>query len=74
MAVLKLNFKAMRWCWENGIRVLPKPIDNAGRILKIIVERNKNQELGEKTYTNSTVYSKINELYTYFFEKEKKEL
>ncbi len=63
------NFKAMRWCWENGIKVYPHPMTKDGGVLKIIISDNGNEKLGEKKYNKETVYSKINEIYSTLYNR-----
>lgn len=66
---MKINFKAMSWCWENGVKIFPHPITQNGSVLQIVISKNENEKLGEQRYTPQTVYKKINELYTSIYNK-----
>lgn len=61
--------KYATWCWENGIKIFPIPLNATGTVLKIAVEKNGKIKLGEEKYTNATVYDKIKELYKLIFTK-----
>ncbi|WP_299162782.1 hypothetical protein [uncultured Tenacibaculum sp.] len=69
---MELHFKAMKWCWNNGVKITPFPIISDGSILKIIVSKNGNETLGEQSYTSKEVFIKINELYLSIYEKNNK--
>jgi len=61
--------KAKSWCFRNGIRIYPHPLDAKGTRLKIIVEKRGKQKLGNKVYDNESIYNEMNDLYVYYFEK-----
>ena len=69
-----LNFRAMSWCWDNGVKFSPFPIVSNGSVLKIIQSKNGNETLGNERYTPDNVHEKINELYTAIYEKNNKDV
>lgn len=66
---MELNFNAMRWCWNNGVKIFPHPLMSDGSILKIVVSKNGDETIGTKKYNEKEVYKKIDELYTVFYKK-----
>ncbi len=64
-----LHFKAMQWCWDNGVKFSPFPMVSNGSILKIVKSENGNETLGKAKYTPDNVYLKINELYITIYNK-----
>ncbi|WP_233860872.1 hypothetical protein [Tenacibaculum piscium] len=64
------NFKAMSWCFENEIKIFPKPMISNGSVLKIVVSEKGNEKIGKDNYDNKEVYKKINELYTQIYNKK----
>lgn len=66
---MESHIKAKKWCWDNGIKIYPLPIVSNGSILKIIVNKNGNETLGEQKYDQNQVYEKIKELYSSIYEK-----
>lgn len=69
---MELDFKAMKWCWNNGITFTPFPLVSNGSVLKIAMNKNGNETLGEVNYTPAEVYNKINELYIAVYNKNNK--
>jgi hypothetical protein len=66
------NFKERKWCWENGIRIYPHPLNKNGTKLAIVIEKNGNETIGKGIYSDNDVYEKINELYLNLFKKHGK--
>ncbi|MBS9773829.1 MAG: hypothetical protein KGV59_01550 [Tenacibaculum sp.] len=62
--------KEFNWCISNGIRIYPKPLDNYGKRLKIVVENKGNPKEGTEIYNNKEVYTKIYELYRLIYNRE----
>ncbi|PKH52893.1 hypothetical protein CXF68_20285 [Tenacibaculum sp. Bg11-29] len=69
-----LNFRAMRWCWDNGVKFSPFPVVSNGSVLKIIQSKNGNETLGTEQYTPDNIYKKINELYTAIYERNNQDV
>lgn len=57
------NIKAKKWCWDNDIKICPKPMVRDGSIVKILISNKGEEKVGKDTYSNKEVYKKINELY-----------
>ncbi|MCG8762937.1 hypothetical protein G1K46_09360 [Tenacibaculum finnmarkense] len=64
------NINAKRWCWNNGIKIFPKPMVSNGSVLKIVISNNGVEKIGKDNYDNKEVYKKINELYTQIYNKK----
>ncbi len=64
--------KEFNWCLANGIRIYPKPLDNYGKLLKIVVENKGNQKEGTEIYNNDNIYPKIFDLYKLIYDRENK--
>ncbi len=62
--------KAKRYCWDNGIKITPIPLNNQGTLLKICIDNKGRKKIGEKIYDNNDVYTKINELYMSIYNKQ----
>ena len=68
----KLYDKYFSWCVDNGITIYPKPYTPNGSVLKIVVNNNGREKIGEEKYTNDSIYEKIKELYRDIFNKYNK--
>ena len=68
---MTLNINAMRWCWSNGIKIYPHPLLSNGTVLKVMINNNGNERLGNERFTPKTIYKKINELYTELYNNHK---
>ena len=69
---MEKNFKERKWCWENGIRIYPHPLNKNGTKLAIIIENNGDEIIGKGIYSDKNVYEKINDLYLKLFKKHAK--
>lgn len=65
--------KYSSWCFENGIKIIPIPLNTTGTVLKIGIEKKGKIKLGEEKYTQATIYDKIKELYKTIFIKNNPE-
>lgn len=68
----ELIFNATRWCQSKGILIYPHPLDSMGVRLKIIVEKEGNKTLGKNEYNKHNAYDKINDLYIFYYERDRK--
>ena len=66
------NIKAKQWCWANGIKISPFPINSTGSHMKINIVKNGSDNVGEKIFTPEDIYAKINELYTTIYNRHQK--
>lgn len=61
--------KYFSWCVGNGITIYPRPIVPNGSVLKIVVNSNGTEKVGEEKFTDNKIYDKIRELYKLIFNK-----
>lgn len=64
--------KYFSWCVNNGITIYPKPYTPNGSVLKIVVNNNGREKIGEEKYTDNSIYDKIKDLYKQIFNKHNK--
>ncbi len=67
-----LFHKHFTWCVNNGITIYPKPYNSIGTVLKIVVNNNGREKIGDEKHTEETIYKKIKELYKQIFTKHNK--
>lgn len=59
--------KARKKCWEYGITIYPVPLVPSGKILKIAVNKNNQETLGDKLYDDKEIHRKMNQLYWHYY-------
>ncbi|ALU74324.1 hypothetical protein AUW17_05280 [Tenacibaculum dicentrarchi] len=67
-----LNFKAMSWCFENDIKIFPKPMVSSGAVLKLVLSNKGIERISDETYSPKEYAKKTNELYTQIYNKNNK--
>lgn len=56
------HHKYFSFCLQKGIRIYPVPQTTTGNVLKIAIEKNGRETIGQEKYNNINVYDKIKEL------------
>ena len=64
------EFKAYRWCINNGIYIAPKAITEARWSIVITNKNNVNED--PNSYTKADIWQKIYEYYKYYYNKHEK--
>lgn len=65
----------VKWCWQNKIYFVPKPLDPFGNKVKIVMIKKGREYPGTETFGQKTkkeqteLYKKIDSLYKAVFEK-----
>lgn len=68
----EIVLKSIKTCWDNHIFIVPKPIDSSKKpMVRILMKIGGIERIGQSTYTQKDVYSKIFELYVHYADKVK---
>ena len=71
--------KKIRWCWNNGITIYPKPVPKSSGVKspKVKIEINYNAQIqqGAEVYSQDkkgaeVLYNKIKELYGWYYDRK----
>jgi hypothetical protein len=60
--------KEIKWCWDNNIKIYPKP-KNGTKLCRIEINYKGSKHVSPEEYNQRDIYQKIIEYYQYYFNK-----
>ena len=63
------HHKCFSYCLSIGIRIYPKPVFSDGSVVKIAIENNGTEKVGNEQYDGKKVHLKIHQLLETIYKK-----